>query len=73
MAMRLKLHNHFTMYEFLIPLLLQDKCNLVEDYVRDTPQIQQDLVKFLDDQFTDGNHAVYPQLFGFVRYVLPRN
>ncbi|KAH3795422.1 hypothetical protein DPMN_148972 [Dreissena polymorpha] len=53
---RLGLQHHFQMHEIVLPLLLQDKVNLVETYVCGFPDHQRILVQYLDhlcDRETD--------------------
>ncbi|ODN03320.1 Exonuclease mut-7 [Orchesella cincta] len=65
-AMYLKLHNHFDIHSFLIPLLLQDRFNVVEEYLKDTPDIQINIVRFLDSCFDYGSAGVSGTLFAYV-------
>lgn len=47
-ASLLNLHTHFTINDFLVPLILQDKLSLVDDFLKSSPQHQADLVCYLD-------------------------
>ncbi|XP_064616174.1 exonuclease mut-7 homolog isoform X2 [Liolophura sinensis] len=55
-ASRLGLQHHFTLRQIVLPLLLQDKVNLIESYVYGQPSEQMALLKLLDhlcDKSTD--------------------
>ncbi|CAL8143621.1 unnamed protein product [Orchesella dallaii] len=65
-AMYLKLHNQFDIHAFLIPLLLQDRFNVVEEYIKDSRDIQVNIVKFLDSCFDYGSSGVNSTLFAYV-------
>ncbi|KAI4470634.1 dnaj subfamily c member 17 [Holotrichia oblita] len=47
-ATLLGLHNKFSINEFLVPLVLQDKLFFVEDFLNESPVHQIELVTFLD-------------------------
>ncbi|CAH1105749.1 unnamed protein product [Psylliodes chrysocephalus] len=47
-ATLLSLHNHFTIDDFLIPLVLQDRLFGVDDFLKNNPMHQTELVRFLD-------------------------
>ncbi|XP_022903188.1 exonuclease mut-7 homolog [Onthophagus taurus] len=44
----LRLQDKFGIYEFLVPLVLQDKLVIVEEFLNDSPHHQYDLVSYLD-------------------------
>ncbi|XP_076344692.1 exonuclease mut-7 homolog isoform X2 [Tachypleus tridentatus] len=48
----LQLHHHFKLEEIVIPLILQDKVHLVEFYLQNQPELQLQLVLFLDSVFS---------------------
>ncbi|KAL3871620.1 hypothetical protein ACJMK2_039607 [Sinanodonta woodiana] len=53
---KMGLHNHFSMEEVVLPLLLQDKSNVLETYVYGNPEQQKILLQYLDhlcDRGTD--------------------
>lgn len=53
---KLRLQHHFEMEEIILPIILQDKINLLETYVNGEPDYQQVLVQYLDhlcDRETD--------------------
>ncbi|CAG9858187.1 unnamed protein product [Phyllotreta striolata] len=47
-ATLLKLHSHFAIEDFLIPLVLQDRLFGVDDFLKNNPVHQTELVRFLD-------------------------
>ncbi|XP_052790834.1 exonuclease mut-7 homolog [Mya arenaria] len=47
-AGKLGLQKHFEMHEIILPLLLQDKVNLLETFACGQPEYQQSLVQYLD-------------------------
>lgn len=47
-AALLGLHDKFTIEDFLLPLILQDKLTCVDEFLEDSPQHQVDLVSYLD-------------------------
>ncbi|XP_075550708.1 exonuclease mut-7 homolog isoform X1 [Dermacentor variabilis] len=53
----LKLHGYFTIEEIAIPLFLMDKMTLLENYMEGLPELQKDVVTYLDGLFNDGNRA----------------
>ncbi|XP_067661901.1 exonuclease mut-7 homolog isoform X1 [Haliotis asinina] len=60
-AGKLGLQGHFSMQEIILPLLLQDKVNLVESYVIGNPEQQKAVVQLLDhlcDRETDINRII---------------
>ncbi|XP_071097529.1 exonuclease mut-7 homolog [Haliotis cracherodii] len=60
-AGKLGLQGHFSMEEIILPLLLQDKVNLVESYVIGNPEQQKAVVQLLDhlcDRETDINRVI---------------
>jgi len=65
--MYLKLHSHFDIHLFLIPLLLQDRFNVVEEYIKDTREIQLTVVKYLDSLFDYGSGGVCSSLLAYVK------
>ncbi|XP_067001835.2 exonuclease mut-7 homolog isoform X2 [Anabrus simplex] len=48
-AALLNLHSHFTVEDFLIPLVFQDKLTVAEEFLSNSTSHQQDLVAFLDN------------------------
>lgn len=44
-----KLQNYFDLKDVAIPLFLQDKMNVVEIYLKDEPELQKQMVQFLDE------------------------
>ena len=48
MAVSLELFNQFKKEDFVLPLILQDKLSLAEEYLRKNPAMQRDVVSFLD-------------------------
>ncbi|XP_046578003.1 exonuclease mut-7 homolog [Haliotis rubra] len=60
-AGKLGLQGHFSMEEIILPLLLQDKVNLLESYVIGNPEQQKAVVQLLDhlcDRETDINRII---------------
>ncbi|KAL1517369.1 hypothetical protein ABEB36_001139 [Hypothenemus hampei] len=47
-ATLLNLHEKFGIHEFLVPLVIQDKLYLVDDFLENSPKHQTDLIEFLD-------------------------
>lgn len=45
---QLELHEHFGIHEFIVPLILQDRLSVVEQYLAKAPNITTELVVFLD-------------------------
>lgn len=48
MAHELKLHDAFTIFDFLFPLILQDKISTAEMYLEQATQLQRPLIELLD-------------------------
>lgn len=48
-AVLLQLHEHFTVEDFIIPLVFQDKVLVAEEFLSGSPNHQQILVSFLDE------------------------
>lgn len=46
--MLLNLQEEFTIHDFLVPLILQDKSFFVDEFLKESPKHQSDLVEFLD-------------------------
>lgn len=63
----LKLHDMFDIHPFLLPLVLQDKLGVVEEYLEGCPSQnqQKELLKFLDSQFSIGSGSVYGNLLTY--------
>ncbi|VEN35646.1 unnamed protein product [Callosobruchus maculatus] len=55
-AMIFGLQDRFSIEDFLIPLVLQDKLFLVDDFLRSSPRHQAELVIWLDDML--GNNSI---------------
>ncbi|KAL3175100.1 hypothetical protein MRX96_040496 [Rhipicephalus microplus] len=53
----LKLHGYFTLEDIPIPLFLMDKMTLLESYLEGQPELQKELLIFLDNLYHDGNLA----------------
>lgn len=53
----LKLQGYFTIEEIAIPLFLMDKMSLLENYVEGLPQLQKELLAYLDALYNDGSRA----------------
>lgn len=53
----LKLQGYFTIEEIAIPLFLMDKMALLENYVEGLPQLQKELLAYLDALYNDGSRA----------------
>lgn len=53
----LKLQGYFTIEEIAIPLFLMDKMTLLENYVEGLPQLQKELLAYLDALYNDGSRA----------------
>jgi len=47
----LGLYDEFTVEDFLVPLVLQDKLHFVDEFLQNSPEHQVELVKFLDSVF----------------------
>lgn len=47
-ACDLQLYEGFSIHDFLLPLILQDKMSVAEKYLTNAPELQRDLVTFLD-------------------------
>ncbi|XP_014243855.1 exonuclease mut-7 homolog [Cimex lectularius] len=58
-ATLLDLQDQFGIYEFLIPLLLQDKLTVVENFVKKSPDCYLPLVTFLDRALGESNIYKY--------------
>lgn len=54
---KLKLHGYYRLEEIAVPLYLLDKMTQLESYMEGEPQIQRDLVKFLDLLYIEPYHA----------------
>lgn len=50
-ASMLGLYDEFTVEDFLVPLVLQDKLHFVDEFLQNSPEHQVELVKFLDSVF----------------------
>lgn len=63
----LKLHDMFDIHTFLLPLVLQDKLGIVEEFLEGCPSQsqQKELLKFLDSQFSVGSGSVYGNLLTY--------
>lgn len=48
-AVIFNLHDNIQLDELLIPLLIQDKCFLIDDYLLSCPRLAPDFVKYLDE------------------------
>lgn len=48
MAHELKLHDSFTVFDFLFPLILQDKISTAELFLEQAKQLQRPLLELLD-------------------------
>uniref|UniRef100_A0A224Z4S8 Protein containing DNA pol A exo1 domain n=1 Tax=Rhipicephalus zambeziensis TaxID=60191 RepID=A0A224Z4S8_9ACAR len=53
----LKLHDYFSIEEIAIPLFLMDKMALLENYMAELPELQKEVVVYLDNLYNDGNRA----------------
>lgn len=53
----LKLHDYFSIEEIAIPLFLMDKMALLENYMAGLPELQKEVVVYLDSLYNDGNRA----------------
>ncbi|KAH8035173.1 hypothetical protein HPB51_004414 [Rhipicephalus microplus] len=53
----LKLHGYFTLEDIPIPIFLMDKMTLLESYLEGQPELQKELLIFLDNLYYDGNLA----------------
>ncbi|KAG8227414.1 hypothetical protein J437_LFUL000423 [Ladona fulva] len=51
----LELHESFLIKDFVVPLLLQDKLSVVEDFLEDSSFHQNSIVMFLDDLLEEKN------------------
>ncbi|XP_071443856.1 exonuclease mut-7 homolog isoform X2 [Hetaerina americana] len=51
----LQLHQHFEAKDFLIQLIFQDKLTVVENFLKDSPKHQGEIVKFMDELLAKGN------------------
>ena len=54
MATALQLYNSFPIEDFVLPLILQDKCNLAEEFISHNVNMQKETITFLD------KHVNYP-------------
>lgn len=55
----LKLYQHFSLDEFIIPLCLQDKEPVVESYLRSDKKSLHDFLKFMDQLLLDDAFVNY--------------
>ncbi|KAL1116958.1 hypothetical protein AAG570_004286 [Ranatra chinensis] len=51
----LELQDHFSVNDFLIPLMLQDKLSVIDDFLKASPRHQIEFVKCLDDILGEKN------------------
>ncbi|XP_046394655.1 exonuclease mut-7 homolog isoform X2 [Ischnura elegans] len=59
----MKLHQYFNIKDFLVQLIFQDKLTVVEDFLKDSPEHQQDVVMFLDDLLGNGKeNSLYEKI-----------
>lgn len=54
-VVRLKLHDYFTLEEIAIPLFLLDKIGLLENYVAGLPELQKEVIVYMDSLYNDAN------------------
>lgn len=47
-ARELQLYNEFTIFDFVFPLILQDKSNFAEEYLNKAKHLQRPLIELLD-------------------------
>ncbi|XP_029849954.2 exonuclease mut-7 homolog isoform X2 [Ixodes scapularis] len=54
-VVRLKLHDYFTLEEIAIPLFLLDKIGLLENYMAGLPELQKEVIVYMDSLYNDAN------------------
>lgn len=66
----LLLHDHFNIYDFLVPLMFQDKLNVAEEFLSGSVHHQRELVVFLDNLL--GHRSVGSEVDSIViKYDIP--
>lgn len=65
MALALELFHSFSMEDFVLPLIIQDKLTLAEEFLMHNPEMQQSVVALLDQ------HLQYPRdILPLISYVI---
>lgn len=64
----LGLHDKFCIEEFLVPLVVQDKLHIVDDFLHGSSRHQTELVEFLDSVLS--NTSVRDTMGQYIGYVI---